>query len=71
MHTYRTEDYRYERTKEQGLFDTEGFKLSGIFIDRKENGCFKFECRDCGDVEYIMIPEWLQEEKNIKDKSMG
>lgn len=73
---------KYEDAKERGLFDTEGFKLSEIFIDRKENECkhenstnrrhnktvFKFECGDCGDTEYVMIPEWLQEEKNIKDQ---
>lgn len=73
---------KYEEAKEKGLFHTEGFKLSGIFIDRKDNHCkhdnntnmrhnktvFKFMCGDCGDVEYIMIPEWLQEERNIKDK---
>ena len=85
---------KYEDAKEQGLFDTEGYKLSGIFIDRKINRkinrkndrnkdeckhenntnkrhnetVFKFACEDCRDIEYIMIPKWLQEEKNIKDK---
>ena len=71
-----------EDAEKRGLFDTEGFKLSGIFIDRKGDDCkhdnntnrrhnsiiFKFECGDCGDVEYIMIPEWLQKGKNIKDQ---
>ena len=73
---------KYDDAKEQGLFDTEGFKLSGIFIDRNDNECkhennnnkrhnetvFKFNCEDCGDIEYIMIPKWLQEQQNIKDK---
>lgn len=74
-----------EEAEKRGFFDTEGFKLSGIFIDRYHRGhddckhddsinrrhnktVFKFECGDCGDVEYIMIPEWLQKEKNIKDQ---
>ena len=73
---------KYEDAKEQGFFDTEGFKLSGIFIDRNNDECkhdnnnnkrhneivFKFTCEDCGDIEYIMIPKWLQEEQNIIDK---
>ncbi len=79
---------KYEDAEKRGLFDTEGFKISGIFIDRNnddhddhdnckhENNTnrrhnkiiFKFECDHCGDVEYIMIPEWLQKEQNIIDQ---
>lgn len=76
---------KYEDAKEQGLFDAEGFKLSGIFVDKKNGNrddckhgnntnrrhnktVFRFECGDCGDAEYIMIPEWLQKEQNIKNK---
>lgn len=71
---------KYEQAKEKGLFETEGFKLSGEWVD-KENNCkhehsnnirhnetiFKFTCNDCGHTEYVMIPIWMQEECNIKD----
>lgn len=26
------------------------------------------ECDNCEDIEYVMLPKWLQEEKHIKDK---
>lgn len=71
---------KYEEAKEKGLFEKDGFKLSTSFTQNK-NKCrhkntsnkrhnetiFKFMCEDCGDVEYISIPIWLQEENNIED----
>lgn len=72
---------KYKDAEEGGLFETEGFKLSGRFVDkdcdidkckhenytnhRHKDTIFKVVCNDCGYIEYVMIPKWLQEEKKM------
>lgn len=71
----------YKEAEEKGLFETEGFKISGKFITRKNSGCkhehtsnkrhnetvFEFTCNDCENKQYVKIPKWMQEEKKIGD----
>lgn len=68
-----------EEINEKRIFEEEGYKLSTTNFEEKKckhnnlknirhnETVFKFECNDCGHIEYIFIPKWIQEKNNITD----